>query len=209
MVQDFHNSISQASHILQSGGLVAFPTDTLYGLGADVFNEKAIEKLYQLKGRSPYDGVPVLIATLTDLESLISEIPQILEAFVRDFWPGSLTLVLVKGPLVPDVVTGGLETIAIRMPDHPIPRAIIMDYGQPITGTSANRSGGSAPMIAQDVRDQLGQEVDLVIDGGRCRKGQASTILDLTGESPVVLRQGAVTLDELRSICHVDLVIEQ
>lgn len=193
--------LAQAVRILKEGGVVAYPTDTIYGLGADIFNVEAVERVFWAKCRQVGEGLPVLISTLADLEFLTDKIPPVLYSFAERFWPGPLTLVLSRHYMVPMIVTGGQNTVAVRLPRHPVPLGIISESGTPITGTSANRSGGPQPVTPDDVRGQLGNRVDMVIDGGRCVGAVPSTILDLTMEPPVVLRHGAISDEALKAVC--------
>ena len=202
---DMHRIVARAVNTLKHGGLVAYPTDTLYGLGADIFDPEAVDRVFQVKGRPRHEALPVLIGSLADLDRVTGHVPQLLHSFAERFWPGPLTLVLERRPEVPDTVTGGQDTIAVRLPGHAIPRVLAMESGSPITGTSANRSGGPEPRTAQEVQDQLGDGVDLVVDGGRCPGGVASTILDLTTDPPFVVRQGAIPEEALRAISPVGL----
>lgn len=203
---DIHDVVGQAARVLKHGGLVAYPTETVYGLGACVFNEEAVARVYRAKGRPAAEGLPVLIATLADLELVARDIPPAVDAFVRRFWPGPLTLVLERHPHLPRIVTGGQDTVAVRLPNHSVPRALVLESGHPITGTSANRSGRPNPLVARDVLDQMGDTVDMIIDGGRCPEGLPSTILDMTKYPPIVLRHGVVPEEALRSVGPVGLI---
>lgn len=186
------SNLAKASAIIRRGGVVAFPTETVYGLGADALNEKAVKKIFRLKGRPSDNPLIVHIAEKTDVGKLVQSIPQIAERLIDKFWPGPLTLVLFKNPSVPDATTAGLETIAIRMPDHEIARRLIKLSGAPIAAPSANRSGRPSPTSARMVRGDFGDAV-FVLDGGRAKIGLESTVLDCTGPRPVILRPGAVT----------------
>ena len=184
--------IETAVRILKSGGVVAIPTDTLYGLAASPFNEAAVERVYRLKGRPTQQALPLLLAEARDITLWARSIPEVTWALVERFWPGALSLVLKKAKSVPDAVSGGTDTVALRVPDHRVARAISQGLGTPITGTSANRSGRPGLSTAKAVREEFGDEIDLVIDGGELSDGLASTVLDLSGERPRVLRQGVV-----------------
>jgi L-threonylcarbamoyladenylate synthase len=195
--------IESAIHILQNGGVVAIPTDTLYGLAACAFNEKAVEQVFQLKGRSKGMAIPLLLSDTEDVNKCAVEIPDVAWALTEHFWPGALTIVLKKADVVPDIVSGGMETIAVRVPDHRIPRALARELGTPITGTSANRSGRPGLTTARAVHDEFGDEIDLVIDDGVALGGVASTLLDLSREEPRILRQGSVSICEIEKVCGI------
>ena len=184
--------IKLAVDILKKGGIVAFPTDTVYGLGADPMNTQAVARIYKVKKRPPNLPLPLLLADKSDLPKVASVIPEIAWQLTERFLPGGLTLVLRKSAWVPDIVTGRSDTVALRIPDHPIPIALIRGLGMPIVGTSANLSGKPSPVTAEEVYEQLGNEVDLIIDGGRCRGGTESTVLDVSGKVPVLVREGAI-----------------
>ena len=160
-----------------------------------------------MQNRSLTLGLPLLLGTIEDMEKAATEIPQVALDLAARFWPGPLTLILKKAKTIPSIVTGSHETVAIRVPDHPVPRALAIALGNPITGTSANKSGYPGAISALEVWNQLGDSVDHIIDGGLCPIGVESTILDLTSEIPKLLRQGALSLEEITSKC--DLVIER
>ena len=193
--------IRQAINILSRGGLVAFPTDTVYGLGADCRNEAAIARVYDAKRRPRHLALPVLLSDVSQMESVAEFVPEIARRLAERFLPGGLTLVLYKAPWVTSLLSGGGNKIAVRVPNHPIPIALIQGVGAPITGTSANIAGSPSPVTAEEVRQQMGNRVDLIIDGGRCPGGKASTVLDLTEKVPRILRQGAVSRGEIEEVC--------
>lgn len=182
---------------------MAFPTDTLYGLGADAFSTEAVNKVFDAKGRPGNMALPILLGSVRDMEQVTTGIPDMAWALVERFWPGPLTLILRKSPQVPPIVTGGRDSVAVRMPDHPVPLALVAGLGRPITGTSANPSGGPDPVTADDVRRLLGDRVDYILDGGPAVVGSPSTIVDLTGEGPRLVRQGAIEYDSIRSVCSI------
>lgn len=189
--------------ILRGNGIVAFPTDTLYGLGADAFSTEAVNKVFDAKGRPGDMALPILLGSVRDMEQVTTGIPDMAWALVERFWPGPLTLILRKSPQVPPIVTGGRDSVAVRMPDHPVPLALVAGLGRPITGTSANPSGGPDPVTADDVRRLLEDRVDYILDGGPAVVGSPSTIVDLTGEGPRLVRQGAIEYDSIRSVCSI------
>jgi len=189
--------VEQGISVLKNGGVVAFPTDTVYGLGAGVGDEGAVARVYQLKGRPREMALPLLLADLSQINDVASDVSPLAWALIRRFLPGALTLVLPKAAGLPDIITAGGETVAVRIPAHPVPVALAEGIGSPIVGTSANLSGSPSAITAADVRDQFGDRIDLIIDGGRCPGGIESTVVDVTGETPLVLREGAVSQREL------------
>jgi L-threonylcarbamoyladenylate synthase len=188
--------IEKGVEILQKGGVIAFPTDTVYGLGADAFNSTAVERIYEIKNRPKHQQFPLLIADVKQLTALAEPIPEIAWFLARRFWPGGLTLVLSKTNSVPPHLTSG-TTIAVRVPDHPVCQALIQHLGNPIIGTSANVSGQPAALTAQEVGQQLEGRVDLIINGGKCPGGKESTIVDITREPPTILRHGIISSHEV------------
>lgn len=195
--------VEQGISVLKEGGIVVFPTDTVYGLGASISIGRAVEQVYQVKQRPRNMALPLLLADKSQIEEVAKIVPQVVWLLADRFLPGALTLVLPKSESVSDMVTGGDKTVAIRIPAHPIPVALIRGVGAPIVGTSANLSGQPSALTAEDVHTQLGDKIDLIIDGGRCPGGLESTIVDLTGETPVILREGAISREELsNAYCH-------
>jgi len=188
--------IEKGVKILQMGGVIAFPTDTVYGLGADAFNSTAMERIYEIKNRPKHRQLPLLIADVERLTTLADPIPEIAWFLARRFWPGGLTLVLPKTDSLPVYLASG-PTIAVRVPDHPVCLALIQHLGNPIIGTSANISGQPAALTADEVGQQLGGKIDFIIDGGKCPGGKESTVVDVTRESPVILRQGVIPSYEI------------
>jgi len=178
----------EAVRLLKAGGIVAFPTDTVYGLGADAFNSEAAERIYKVKQRPHHLPLPILLADVEQITSVVDSVSEIAQLLMRRFWPGGLTLVLPKAASLPDVITAGNDKVAVRIPDHIVPLTIIRGLGLPIIGTSANISDKPSVVTAQEVEQQLGSQVDLIIDMGRCPGGLESTVVDVTGEKPVILR---------------------
>jgi L-threonylcarbamoyladenylate synthase len=191
--------IEKGVKILQKGGVIAFPTDTVYGLGADAFNSTAVEKIYEIKNRPKYKQLPLLIADVKRLATLADPIPEITWFLARRFWPGGLTLVLPKTDSVPAYLASG-STIAVRIPDHPVCLALIQHLGNPIIGTSANISGQPDALTAHEVRQQLRGKIDFVINGSKCPGGKVSTVVDVTRESPIILRQGLIPSHEIDKV---------
>jgi L-threonylcarbamoyladenylate synthase len=194
------DKIRAAARVIRSGGLVAFPTETVYGLGANALDGEAVLKIFRAKNRPADNPLIVHIAKKEDLQVLVDHSPERAEKLTSKFWPGPLTILAVKSELVPDVTTAGLATVAIRMPSHPVARALITEAGVPIAAPSANIAGRPSPTTAEHVVKDLSGRIDMVIDGGAVGFGVESTVLDLTSKVPTVLRPGPVTVEELRKI---------
>ncbi len=194
--------VEEGISILRQGGMVAFPTDTVYGLGAWSDLPWAVERIYQVKGRPRNMPLPLLLADASQISEVAYPVPQTAWLLASEFLPGALTLVLGKSERVSDFVSAGGTTVAVRVPAHPIPVALAQGLGAPIIGTSANISGKPSSLTADEVYSQFGKVIDLIIDGGRCPGGKESTIVDLTGEVPVILREGAIPGGELRRVCQ-------
>ena len=195
------DQIEQAIDILKRGGPVAFPTDTVYGLGANCLDEAAVARVYEAKGRPRHLALSLLLSHADQMESVAQFTPEIAWRLADRFLPGGLTLVLWKAPWVSSSLTGGGDKIAVRVPNHPVPIALIRGLGSPITGTSANITGNPSVLTAEEVHQQMGDRVEFVVDGGRCPGGMESTVLDLTEEIPKILRQGAIPREEIEGIC--------
>ena len=193
-------SIEQAGSILKQGGLVAFPTETVYGLGANALDEEAAKKTYAAKGRPSDNPLIVHIARLEDLKEIVTEIPEIVQDIADHFWPGPLTMIFHKNDKVPLGTTGGLDTVAVRMPDDEIARKLILAGGGYISAPSANTSGRPSPTTAQHVADDLFGKIEMILDGGSVDIGVESTILDLTVNPPMILRPGAITKEMLEEV---------
>lgn len=203
LAPEMQKQVESGIAILKEGGLVAFPTDTVYGLGACFNNLAAVERIYRVKQRLHSMGLPLLVADESQINEVAEQVPQAAWLLVRRFMPGGLTLVLPKDKSVPDIVTGGGKTVAVRIPDHPVPIALIRGLGKPVIGTSANVSGRQSALTAGEVRLQFGDGVDMVIDGGKCVGGKVSTIIDFTGDVPKILREGAISRAELENVCSI------
>lgn len=183
--------------MLRAGGLVALPTETVYGLGANAEDPAAVARIFQVKGRPPSHPLIVHIGGAEQLDDWVQGVPAAARLLAERFWPGPLTLVLRRGRRVPLEATGGLETVAVRVPDHPVALALLSAFGGGVTAPSANRFGAVSPTTADHVRAELGEAVDFVLDGGPCEVGVESTIVDVTGEVPSILRPGGVTREDL------------
>jgi L-threonylcarbamoyladenylate synthase len=196
------NAKRRAVEVLKAGGLVAFPTDTVYGLGVSPWNLDAVARLYEAKSRPLDIAIPLLLSDASQL-SRVAIIPSRFEhefkQLVKRFWPGGLTLVLPKAAIVPDAVSRG-ATVAVRVPDLELTRHVIRDAGGVLATTSANISGQPSPVTVQEVEDQLGDRIDLILDGGLSRGGVPSSILDCTVLPPMLLRRGTISVTDLQSI---------
>lgn len=192
--------INQAGEIIRSGGLVAFPTETVYGLGADALNEEAAAKIYAAKGRPSDNPLIAHIANIDMLRPLVKEIPHTAEKLMEAFWPGPMTLIFNKSDLVPKGTTGGLDTVAVRFPDHPIAQAVIKAVGVSIAAPSANLSGRPSPTLGEHVIDDMDGRVDMIIDGGMVGMGLESTIIDVTVTPPMILRPGFITYEMIEKV---------
>ena len=194
---DSKSAIQEALKVLRGGGLAAFPTDTIYGLGALAFDGKAIEALYLAKERLLEKAIPILFADVDDLEKIALHIPEMVRRFAARFWPGPLTCIVPKRPTLPLAVSA-TSTIAVRIPDHKVARALLRAAG-PMAVTSANISGQPNPSTAAEVYEQLNRRIPLILDGGRAPGGIPSTLVDCTGNEPIILRQGPIGRADLLS----------
>jgi L-threonylcarbamoyladenylate synthase len=192
--------VSRAVEVLRQGGLVALPTETVYGLGADASSELAVRRIFAVKGRPSTHPLIVHVASLTAARAWTAELPPAGEALARAFWPGPLTLVLQRSALASDAVTGGQDTVAIRVPAHPLALEVLTAFGGGIAAPSANRFGRLSPTTAAHVVEELGRQVDVVLDGGPCRVGVESSIVDVTGPTPRLLRPGGLPREALEAV---------
>jgi len=192
--------LADAAKALREGGLVAFPTETVYGLGGRALDAASIARIFAAKGRPATHPLIAHVDSFGGLEALARRVPGSARAFAEAFWPGGLTLVVPRSASIPSELTGGTDTVAVRMPAHPVALALVRALGEPIAAPSANRYQGISPTRAEHVVRSLGARVDIVLDGGSALAGIESTVLDLTGAVPTVLRPGAISIDELRRI---------
>ena len=200
---DIKQQVKRGISILGRGGIVAFPTDTIYGLGAGANLRQAVERVYRVKERPSNMALPLLLADISQISEVASYVPPVAWLLARNFLPGALTLVLLRSSAVSDIVTAGGMTVAVRVPAHPVPIALAKGVGTPIVGTSANLSGKPGLLTADEVCSQFGDKIDLVIDGGRCSGDKESTVVDVTQGTPVVLREGAISREELKQVCGI------
>ena len=193
-------SIQRAASVLKTGGVVALPTDTVYGIAASVHNEEAIMMLYQVKERASSLAIPVLVGSVHDIEKVSQKIGSMARKYAENFWPGPLTLVLSKNPELPPIISP-TDTIGVRQPDHPTALALLKETG-PLAVTSANISGAANTHTAQEVFSQLGYLIALILDGGRTPGGIPSTVVDCTGLEPMILRPGPIKMEELLALSN-------
>lgn len=189
-----------AVRVLLDGGLVAFPTDTFYALGAAAGNAAAVARVFAAKRRPPGDPLPVFVADRDQWRTLVADLPEVALRLADRFWPGPLTIVSRRAPHLPPALTGGGETIGVRQPGAPVAIGLCRALGMALTGTSANTHGAPAPISASQVALDLGEAVDLILDGGRCPLGRPSTVIDVTRTPPVIVREGAVGPDALAAV---------
>jgi L-threonylcarbamoyladenylate synthase len=199
-------SVREAADILKAGGLVAFPTETVYGLGANAFDASAVLSVFTAKGRPADNPLIVHIHDRNQLDE-ICDIPLRAPALMDAFWPGPLTILFPRKSVIPDVVTAGLSTVAVRMPSHPVALSLLRASGLPVAAPSANRSGRPSPTTAMHVLEDMKGIIPMIIDGGACEIGLESTVLDLSHESPVILRPGGITKPMLESVLHEEVLL--
>lgn len=199
--------ISEAGDILKNGGLVGMPTETVYGLAANALDGNAVSKIFKAKGRPQDNPLIVHISSLDELDDLVAYIPPVLYDLADAFWPGPLTVILEKSDIIPDEVSAGLSTVAVRMPSHPLAREIIRAAGVPLAAPSANTSGKPSPTTAEHVMHDMSGKIDAVVDGGPCSVGVESTVITLCTRRPRLLRPGGITPEELIDVLG-DLVID-
>ncbi len=193
-------SIDRAAHALEAGELVIVPTDTVYGISAALDRPDAVEKIFIAKGRPPEKPIALLVDRVEDVDLVAAHVPETANVLMARFWPGGLTLILPRKPDVPDIVAAGGPTIAVRMPDHPVPRALVRRLGKPLPTTSANRSGYPSPKDANQALSELGDKVSIVLDAGPAPGGIESTVMDPTTDPPIVYREGAVSIRALEEV---------
>ncbi len=201
--------IAEAADVLRNGGLVAFPTETVYGLGADALNPDAVKKVFVAKGRPADNPLIVHLAGFEKLEEYVDEIPPLAATLARVFWPGPLTLVMKRSILVSDLISAGLDTVAVRVPNHPIALALLREFGEGIVAPSANLSGRPSPTTAQHVESDLSGRIEMILDVGATDIGVESTVLDVTQNPPAILRLGGLTKEEIEDVAGPVVVTSQ
>jgi L-threonylcarbamoyladenylate synthase len=198
-MNSLQQQVEKGITILKKGGIIAFPTDTVYGLGCDPFCLSAVERVYRVKGRPSHLSFPLLLSDMSQVTVVAKPLSGIAFSLARRFWPGALTLVLAKSDSLPPYLSSA-GTVAVRIPSHPVCLALIQGIGGPLVGTSANVSGRPSAVTADEVRQQLEDQIDLIIDGGERPRGQESTIVDVTGRVPRILRQGIIPRGEIERL---------
>ena len=202
---DAEGALAEAVAVLKSSGVVAYPSDTVYGLGAAASDDAAVERAFAAKDRDTEKALSLLLADAADLGPLCGEVSPVARALAQRYWPGPLTLVLECSPAYHSAALGGGDTVAVRVPAHPFLRELIRALGEPITGTSANASGRPACRSAEEVQQELGDAVDLIVDGGPSGVALESTVVSLTGGLPVVLREGAIPRADVERLGRVSI----
>ena len=202
MIDSEQGAIAEAVGHLRRGGVVAFPTDTLFGLGADVFSHSGLARIFSIKGRPERMPLPVLVSGWEQVQMVAQWESALAQRLAQLYWPGPLTLVLRKRSGLPDLVTAGGDTVAVRMPCHPVPIALAEGLGRPITGTSANRSGGEDIRDLETLKAEMSHKVDRLVTWGPLPAGVASTVVDLTTDEPNLLRPGALDFEEILAACR-------
>lgn len=202
------NQIDEAGAILRKGGLVAIPTETVYGLAANALDGSTVAKIFEAKGRPQDNPLIVHIADISEIDDLVAYVPPVLYDLADAFWPGPLTIILDKSDAVPDEVTAGLDTVAIRMPSHPVARKIIRAAGVPLAAPSANASGKPSPTTAAHVIKDMDGKIDAIVDGGPCEVGVESTVITLAARKPRLLRPGRITPEEIEEVIGDELAID-
>jgi L-threonylcarbamoyladenylate synthase len=194
------DAIAAAADLLRRGEVVAFPTETVYGLGADATNARAVAQIYAIKARPAFDPLIVHLADAGALRDVADNVPPAATALTQRFWPGPLTIVLRKTDTIPDIVTAGLPSVALRVPDHPVARSLIAATGRPLAAPSANPFGYISPTAAEHVAAQLGEQLPLILDGGPCRVGVESSIVSFVERDPALLRAGGIGLEDIEAV---------
>ncbi|MEM9837414.1 MAG: L-threonylcarbamoyladenylate synthase [Bacteroidota bacterium] len=197
MQAEIGKDISRAAALLRAGKLVAIPTETVYGLAGNALNEAAVASIFDTKERPSFDPLIIHLPTLDHVAQYVQEIPPLAQRLADQFWPGPLTMVFARQPVVPDLVTAGLDTVAVRIPRHPLTRQLLLELDFPLAAPSANPFGYISPTSAEHVARQLGHKIPYVLDGGHCQVGLESTIVSFTGSEPVILRKGGIALEAI------------
>ncbi|MCL0028827.1 L-threonylcarbamoyladenylate synthase [Dehalococcoidia bacterium] len=197
---DFDGEIERSTRLLAAGGVIAIPTDTFYGLAARAFDVDAVLRVFHIKGRGSAAALPLLLADPEDVSCCADSFPPVAQKLAERFWPGALTIVLPKAVGIPDAVTGGGSTVALRVPNHLVPRQIARSLGNPITGTSANLSGAAPARSPEEVSRQLGDKLGMVFNGGTLPEALPSTVVDLSFSPPKIVRSGAISSEELGDV---------
>ncbi|KEK25502.1 L-threonylcarbamoyladenylate synthase [Bacillus gaemokensis] len=199
-IKKYYPQLQEAARLLRENEAIAFPTETVYGLGANAMNDEAIAKIFEAKGRPSDNPLIVHIGAKSQLEGIVREIPPVAEVLMKHFWPGPLTIILPKKEGISEKVTAGLDTVGVRMPDHPVALALIEEADVPVAAPSANRSGRPSPTLASHVYEDLNGKIAGIVDGGATGVGVESTVIDCTSEVPTILRPGGITKEQLEEV---------
>lgn len=202
LIIDFPNALNKVKETLVRGRVIAYPTETFYGLGVDVFNKEAIKRVFELKGREEGKPIPILVKDRGMLLEVVEAIPPLAEDLIKGFWPGPLTIVFNARPNLPTILTGGTGKVGVRVSSNPTAQRIVEAFGKPLTTTSANPSGQRPPTTVQEVVDYFRDRIELIIDGGPLPGRLGSTVVDVTGEGLVIMREGEVPPEELYSLLY-------
>ena len=194
--------LARAVEILKGGGIIAYPTETFYGLGADATNMKAIEKIFAVKGRNFKNPISLIIGRPEDIHPLVQDIPESAKKLMAAFWPGALTIVFSASDKVSPMLTAGSGKIGLRVSSHPLAMKIVQELNKPLTATSANLSGSPECSMVSEVDDQIGDKIDAIVDGGQTQGGKTSTLIDVTCDPPVILREGAISRKTIEKCIH-------
>jgi len=198
IMQATRNAIQTAAQTVKKGGVIVYPTDTVYGLGCNPFDQEAVTRIFKIKGERT-KPLPILASNINEVEK-IAHVTEKTQKLAKKFWPGPLTMVLLKKPLLPEIVTCKLDSVAMRVPNHDVALELIRLSGGLLIGTSANKTGEKPPRTASEAVEQIGEEVDLILDGGPTPLGASSTIIDLTTETPRILRHGPIRIEDISKI---------
>ncbi len=189
--------LKPAAQILKRGGVIAYPTETVYGLGANIFHQKAVQKIYRVKRRDPHQPISVMIASVDNVDEFCTGVHDYARQLMHQYWPGPLTLILMASENLPRYITSSDRKIGLRFPDHPITKALMVHHCQPITSTSANLTRGIPPVNARELNINIADKIDLIIDAGPCSTRIPSTVLDCSGDEPKLIRKGSIAISEI------------
>jgi len=192
--------LKPAAQILKRGGVIVYPTETVYGLGANIFHQKAVQKIYRVKRRDPHKPISAMIASIEDVDEFCTDVHDYARSLMHKYWPGPLTLILKASENLPRYMTSGEHKIGLRFPDHPITKALMVHHCQPITSTSANLANGIPPVNVQELNINIASKVDLIVDVGSCSVQIPSTVLDCSGNEPKLIREGSIPIPEIKDL---------
>ncbi len=191
------NDLNPAVRTLKRGGVIAYPTETVYGLGANIFHQKAVQKIYRVKRRDPHKPISAMVSSIADVDEFCTEIQDYARQLMHKYWPGPLTLILKASENLPRYMTSSDRKIGLRFPDHPITKALMVHHCQPVTSTSANRTREAPPVNARELNVNIADNIDLIVDAGPCSVQIPSTVLDCSGAEPKLIREGSIVISEI------------